>query len=636
MSGPKKGGMSLYANLLGGKQDPAASIISGAPVKYDIKKAEEEAAGKKKDASSSLHFQPIRRPQVQPKNTRPKQSQSSSSSSAHKFSSSTASVTAASAPYAGSPEKEGTLASSTPAGAALPKSNFEDWVGDADEDIYYDKPKYERGGRKNKKKKNKGQETRVWDWDDIYDPTLPNNHADYKGSTEQSNEIRDWKARLYYHQLKETRKNGKRGTSSDAGSGARPPNRTYSSLKVSVVTDTAVGMFAPPSNLSFAPPSFDDPPQPAPIDDDDDDYYPPSISSRPANTSDSYQPPLSFAPASVPDDATGEDAFARRMCMSGQASATQSAPPAQPPATATPSAPPTNETPDVLAKKAEAQAKIAAFKAKIEAQRLAKAGNGAAASPTSPGQASTPPAVSQSTTPQPAQMPPPPAPPVAEQGVTVSRAPVRYQIPASDISADATTQEAPLSDAPESIRSNRPGQKGFAERLLKKYGWEKGQGLGASGEGITTAIVAKAEKRKKLSDSQGGGWAQPANMGKIVGGKKRKIDTAQTTEADAKFGQMSEVVKLEGMCQGMDLDHEIAENDLFGEIGKEMETQYGKVERLFIWRKEQGGGDDVFVKFTSQLSAVRCLNAADGMEFAGNEVKGRFFDAARFEAGEYE
>ncbi|KAF2771346.1 hypothetical protein EJ03DRAFT_349747 [Teratosphaeria nubilosa] len=618
MAAPKKGGMSLYANLLGGKQEPAASIISGAPVKYDVKKAEEDAAGKKKDASSTLHFQPIRRPQVQPKNNRPKQAQgqAQSSSSVHKFSSSTASATAAA-----SPEKEGTTASSTPAAAGLPKSNFDDWVGDADEDIYYDKPKYERGGRKNKKKKNKGHETRVWDWDDIYDPTLPNTHADYKGSTEQSNEIRDWKARLYYHQLKETRKNGKRGTSSDADSAARPPNR----------------MFAPPSNLSFAPPSFDDAPRPTPIDDDDDDdYYPPSVSSRPANTSDSYQPPVSFAPATVPDDATGEDAFARRMRMSGQAPATQSGPTPQPPATATPSAPPTNETPDVLAKKAEAQAKIAAFKAKIEAQRLAKAGNGAAASPTPPSQIYTPPAVPPSTTPQPAQMPPPPAPPAAEPGVTVSRAPVRYQMPASDISADATTQEAPSSDAPEPGRSNRPGQKGFAERLLKKYGWEKGQGLGASGEGITTAIVAKAEKRKKLSDSQGGGWAQPANMGKIVGGKKRKIDNAQTTEADAKFGQMSEVVKLEGMCKGMDLDHEIAENDLFGEIGKEMETQYGTVERLYIWRKEQGGGDDVFVKFTSQLSAVRCLNAADGMEFAGNEVKGRFFDAGRFEAGEYE
>lgn len=47
---PKKSGLSLYAHLLG----DSASTISGAPVKYDQQKADEEAAAsaqKKKDGT---------------------------------------------------------------------------------------------------------------------------------------------------------------------------------------------------------------------------------------------------------------------------------------------------------------------------------------------------------------------------------------------------------------------------------------------------------------------------------------------------------------------------------------------------------------------------------------------------------
>ena len=48
-----------------------------------------------------------------------------------------------------------------------------------------------------------------------------------------------------------------------------------------------------------------------------------------------------------------------------------------------------------------------------------------------------------------------------------------------------------------------------------------------------------------------------------------------------------------------------------------------------------GGKNEVFVKFTSQLSALRAVNATDGMTFAGNEVVARFWDSEKFESGEY-
>lgn len=500
-----------------------------------------------------------------------------------------------------SPDKQLSISSTPSQQPSVQKSNFEDWAVDDDEDYYYhDRPKRERGGRK-KNKKNKPQEReRTWDWDDIYDPTMPNSYTDYKGSDEQYREIRDWKARLYYQQLKEANKEKK---------------------------ENKPAISAPPTNLNFAPPTFDDGPAAPRVDDDDEDMYQPQLDSRDASEAPEplEQRPAFAAAAAVRDDASGDDVYLRRMRMS-QAAAT----------------PPVMEEPvvthkpvlkqpdvDVEAKRAEAQAKIAAFKAKH-------------AKPQPPAAPSSVPVVApvalletQANSPA-----PPPAPAPAQPAGTVSRAPVRYELPPpppdmpddDTIMEDAEGDQSDNKTTAEEPRSNKPGQKGFAERLLRKYGWEKGKGLGAQGEGITTALVGKADKRKKLADAEGGGWAQPKNMGKIVGGKRRKLDEEGD---DPRLGSMSEVIKLEGMLAGLDVQKEIEEGDLMQEIGDEMGKKYGNVERLFIWREELGGANEVFVKFTSQLSALRAVNATDGMTFAGNEVVAGFWDREKFERGEY-
>lgn len=300
-------------------------------------------------------------------------------------------------------------------------------------------------------------------------------------------------------------------------------------------------------------------------------------------------------------------------------SATQMSPPAPPaPISAA-------QQPDVdkAAKLAEAQAKIAAIKAKM-------------AKPPTPAQSANP--ISSSPTPPAEPKPPPPPPPEPEAAGTISHAAVRYEVPADQTPADdmSGNDTIPADNQP---RSKKPGQKGFAERLMNKYGWEKGQGLGASGEGITTALIGKADKSKgqKRSDPDGG-RLPTVTMGKIVGGKRRKVDNNGDAIDDdsGRFGKMSEVVKLEGMLAGLDVQREIEEKNLLQEVGEEMGEKYGNVERVFVWREEMGGKNEVFVKFTSQLSALRAVNAMDETTFAGNAVAARFFDGELFERGEYE
>jgi len=152
---------------------------------------------------------------------------------------------------------------------------------------------------------------------------------------------------------------------------------------------------------------------------------------------------------------------------------------------------------------------------------------------------------------------------------TISRAPVRYTLP--EAPADIPTSEAELEkaladeDADETLKSDeprslRPGQKGFAQRLMSKYGWSKGSGLGAEGTGITTALRMQVEKQKKKE-----GETALGPRGKIVGGKRN-----EGTDEKGKFGAMSSVIVLRGMVDGMDLDEEVeGSGGLMQEIGEE-------------------------------------------------------------------
>lgn len=170
---------------------------------------------------------------------------------------------------------------------------------------------------------------------------------------------------------------------------------------------------------------------------------------------------------------------------------------------------------------------------------------------------------------------------------------------------------------------------------MSKYGWSSGQGLGANSDGIINPLYAKADKRKKKSDAEGGGYATPATLGKILGGTKSK------GEEEGKFGAMSEVIRLENMLDGMDLDVELTRGDgIMQEIGEECGEKYGTVQRVYIHRsrREESGSESpvVLVQFVSALSALRAVNALEGRVFGGNAITARFWEREKFERGVYE
>jgi len=81
------------------------------------------------------------------------------------------------------------------------KSTLADWTATTDDDDvngFYSREKRQRGGRK-RRKKNREEHAVAQDWDDIYDPSRPNNYDEYKNSDEKIREVREWKDRLYAH-----------------------------------------------------------------------------------------------------------------------------------------------------------------------------------------------------------------------------------------------------------------------------------------------------------------------------------------------------------------------------------------------------------------------------------------------------
>ncbi|KHN96648.1 G-patch domain containing protein [Metarhizium album ARSEF 1941] len=234
------------------------------------------------------------------------------------------------------------------------------------------------------------------------------------------------------------------------------------------------------------------------------------------------------------------------------------------------------------------------------------------------------------------QPPPPPSPPTQPNeppsippptdSTTISRAPVHYTQPRDSGEENDTNSPPPTlgggSDNDEMCkseaqqRSNRPGQAGFAHRLMSKYGWTQGTGLGANETGITNPLRVQVEKRRKKADAEGGGWAEPKGKGRIIGSKSK--------DEAGSFGPMSDVIVLQNMLENMpDLQAEIADG-----LGQEIGEECGEKASVPCMAPHP----PAIHSLTHHAAAVNELN---GRIFNGNAIIPKFHDSEAFERGVY-
>jgi splicing factor 45 len=163
---------------------------------------------------ASLRFQPTKRPQI-----------AAQKAKAKAIASKIAPPPAANSAIPPPPAAVETTVSDQPLAPqpASTKTTIADWTTTVEDDEnandFFGGEKRPRGGRK-KRKKNRVAEEIVQNWDDIYDPSRPNNYEDYKNSDEKIREVREWKDRLYAHRLR--RRSPSTYSSDESRDGTRP------------------------------------------------------------------------------------------------------------------------------------------------------------------------------------------------------------------------------------------------------------------------------------------------------------------------------------------------------------------------------------------------------------------------------
>lgn len=178
----------------------------------------------------------------------------------------------------------------------------------------------------------------------------------------------------------------------------------------------------------------------------------------------------------------------------------------------------------------------------------------------------------------------------------------------------------------------------FAERLMEKQGWKKGEAIGAEGnKGILNPLLAQKVEQERARQNNKNQRGVNSTRGTIINPQEEQ----NRQEERQKYGEASEVILLENMVAS---DDDI-DDDLSGEIGEECE-KYGKVERVFIWPASHSKitftksfsdlKPRIFVKFNGISAAWKCLKELDGRFFAGNTVRARYYPVQDFNRGNYD
>ncbi|GAA5948564.1 hypothetical protein JCM3765_004927 [Sporobolomyces pararoseus] len=219
---------------------------------------------------------------------------------------------------------------------------------------------------------------------------------------------------------------------------------------------------------------------------------------------------------------------------------------------------------------------------------------------------------------------------------------------ASAPSAPPTSQPA---QSTEFSQPSEPDNRPFAERMMSKYGWTSGKGLGASESGITAALsvtrpssstpkLSRAQKKKQKHF----GIATPQEEGpKGMAARNNDVDSSRTGRAEERNkemgGEPSRVVLLENICGPHEVDDELP-----GEIAEEA-NKLGVVERCAVVvvpleDDEEGAGGEreevrVFLVMSGLAGAYNAVRSFEGRFFGGRTVRARYYDEEAFKAGEH-
>eukprot|EP00794_Sanderia_malayensis_P005973 gene5973-6669_t len=159
-----------------------------------------------------------------------------------------------------------------------------------------------------------------------------------------------------------------------------------------------------------------------------------------------------------------------------------------------------------------------------------------------------------------------------------------------------------------------------ANKIMAKYGWKEGQGLGKDEQGLSTCLqVEKTGKR--------GG--KIINKDKLVPNQEMlQNEPMPPGNNTSLLKDISKVVMLKNMVGPGEVD-----DDLQPEVEEECRTKYGEVVKVIIFEIPGAVEEEavrIFVEFTRNEAAVKAVIDLNGRFFGGRTVTAQFYNLDRF------
>ncbi|KAM7377970.1 hypothetical protein PAMA_013062 [Pampus argenteus] len=172
-----------------------------------------------------------------------------------------------------------------------------------------------------------------------------------------------------------------------------------------------------------------------------------------------------------------------------------------------------------------------------------------------------------------------------------------------------------------------------AHKIMQKYGFKEGQGLGKHEQGLSTALsVEKTSKRGGkiiIGDAAEKPGSSQSGVAETSGGGF-SVDSSKKSEANPLteiLKNPTKVVLLRNMVGPGEVDE-----DLEGETKEECE-KYGKVVKCVIFEIAEVMDDEavrIFLEFERVESAIKAVVDLNGRYFGGRVVKACFYNLDKF------
>lgn len=177
---------------------------------------------------------------------------------------------------------------------------------------------------------------------------------------------------------------------------------------------------------------------------------------------------------------------------------------------------------------------------------------------------------------------------------------------------------------------NTYGASNVAAKIMAKYGFKDGQGLGKQEQGISTALqVEKTSKR-------GGRIINESDMTAVPPPQMNDSSSVQPntpTNSEESITEMmknpSKVIVLRNMVGPGEVDDELEP-----EVKEECRSKYGEVITVHIVEMPNTIPEEtvrIFVEFTRIESAIKALVDLNGRFFGGRQVRCAFYSTENYE-----